>query len=182
MKKDDPRIPDLYVSHVSKIDFKALKNKGVTGLIFDVDNTLARRDCNAADPACGEVVKRLMEGESAFRICLVSNIIAGKKRRERVENIAKELGVPCVAAGFFERKPLPAPFLKGLELIDNPPENTAMIGDQIFTDVIGANRLGMYTVLVKPMGPDHWATSLLGRRKKEKEITDNMKIEDVSND
>lgn len=176
MNKSDPRIPDQYVDTLWDIDFEDLFSRGYRSLIIDVDNTIACRDSNRADPGAEKVIRELLDSDKGWKICLVSNIILGKKREMRVKEIGEQLNVPYVAAWFFDRKPLPQPFLRGMEIMNSTPETTAAIGDQMFTDVVGANRLGIYSILIKPLGPDHWTTILTGRRAKERKILVQMGI------
>ncbi len=62
-------------------------------------------------------------------------------------------------------------------MMNSQPENTAIIGDQIFTDVLGGKRLGLYTILVRPLGEDHWTTRLTGRRRREIRILKRLGFE-----
>ena len=170
MKKTDHRIPDLYYNSIWEIDFNRLKEKGISNLIIDVDNTIAIKGELAPVNEARQVLKKLLEDRNNWNICLVSNIVMGKKREDRVKKIAESLKVPYVAAWLFEMKPGPKPFLKALEILGSTAENTAVIGDQMFTDVVGGNRLGLFTVMVKPLGPDHWLTTMSGKRKIENHI------------
>ncbi|MFP4497750.1 MAG: YqeG family HAD IIIA-type phosphatase [Vulcanimicrobiota bacterium] len=168
--------PDLYYSGFCRIDFSLVKDKGIKNLIIDVDATIAHRDSDKPDIKAASIINELLELKTINRICLVSNIIMGKKREQRVAKIAEILGVPYVAANFFNRKPKPGPFNQGLKLIDASCENTAVIGDQLLTDIVGGNRLGMFTILVDPLGPPHWVTRLLQRHKKQAEIIKKLNL------
>ncbi len=144
-----------------------LELAGYTNLLVDVDNTIARRDSDEVEEKALRKILNLLDCNRGWKICLVSNIIFGKEREMRVRKIADSMGLPAITAKFFNRKPYPDPFLKGMKILESQPENTAIIGDQVFTDIIGGNRLGLLTVLIKPLGPDHWTTTLMGRRRKE---------------
>jgi len=172
LKKNDDRIPDYYYSSFHTVDFDMLYERGYSNLLVDVDNTIANRDSDEVEEKAGNKILELLSEGRGWKICLVSNIIFGKKREMRVKKIADSLGLSYVTAMFFDRKPKPAPFLKGMDILQSRSENTAIIGDQIFTDIIGGNRLGLLTVLIKPLGPDHWTTTLMGSREKEKKILD----------
>ncbi|MCD6309669.1 MAG: HAD hydrolase-like protein, partial [Candidatus Eremiobacteraeota bacterium] len=74
------------------------------------------------------------------------------------------LGAEYVCAELFFQKPSPKPFKEAMKKISRPPSSFMMIGDQIFTDILGANRLGIYTILVKPLGADSWASKIIPRR------------------
>ncbi len=177
MKKSDPRIPDLHYNSFVEIDFQMLKSKGCTNLIVDVDNTIAVKNAVIPEEKTGKKIKELMENETGWKICLVSNIVFGKKREERVRKIAASINIPWVAAWLFDMKPNRKPFEKAMNILGSKPENTAVIGDQMFTDIVGGNRLGLFTILVNPLGPDHWTTCLTGRRNKETTILKENGIE-----
>jgi HAD superfamily phosphatase (TIGR01668 family) len=62
-------------------------------------------------------------------------------------------------------KPRKSPFRRAMKMLGMTPGETAVVGDQIFTDILGGNRLGLYTILVVPMpGKEYWATELINRR------------------
>jgi HAD superfamily phosphatase (TIGR01668 family) len=133
--------PDLYITRVLGIDLDALADRGIDTLLMDLDNTLLPRDTNevpeelklwAAD------VKR-----HGMRVCLVSN-----NWHERVTRVAGELGFDLVSKAM---KPLPFAFSKALRLCGSTRKHAAVIGDQLFTDILGGKLLGMYTVMVLPL-------------------------------
>ena len=76
-------------------------------------------------------------------MCLVSN-----NKKDRVSNFGRILGVPALSKA---RKPRRRAFREAMRIMNTRPETTAVIGDQIFTDVLGGNRLGLYTILVVPL-------------------------------
>jgi len=176
VKKKDHRLPDFYYSNIWNIDYNALQSRGYKNLIIDVDNTIAVRGSDKADERAARIMWELLDSGNDWKICLVSNIVFGKKREERVRIIAKSLGVPWVAAWIFDMKPNPGPFLNAMRILKSTQEDTVIIGDQIFTDIVWGNRLGLLTILVKPLGPDHWATNLSGKRNKERIILQKMGI------
>lgn len=133
--------PKLYVSSVYNVPYKKLAKAGITKLIFDIDNTLAPFDVPTPDK---ELIN-LMAGlkKMGFELCLVSNNSEG-----RVEKFNKELKLKAVPrAG--------KPKLDGIRLamkkIGAKKSTAAIIGDQLFTDMFCGNRLGITTVLVKPI-------------------------------
>lgn len=163
--------PDQYCPSLREVDFALLSRLGRVNLCLDLDNTVAPRD--AMEPAEGvaEALQRAL-GEGLVRdFCLVSNVIWGRRRAERVEHFARLLGTPhFYAANFWNRKPRARPFLEAMRMMGSTPATTAVVGDQIFTDVAGGRRLGLYTVLVQPLGPDHWTTRLTSRRRREADL------------
>lgn len=169
-------LPDQYRKSITHIDFDELYQKGINNLIIDVDNTIALKGRQKPEEESEKVLRKLLDSGIGWKICLVSNIVWGRKREKRVEAIAKHLRVPFVCANLWNRKPSPAPFQKGMSIMKADKKNTAVIGDQIFTDVLGGNRLELYTILVEPLGDDHWTTKLTGRRNKESKIIKEWKF------
>lgn len=134
--------PDEIVSSVTDIDPEALKKQGIQAVLLDLDNTLVpwqRLDMPDAVRRWVEAMKG-----AALRLCLVSNT----RRRHRLEVLAKELGIAYVPKAF---KPRRYGLRQALEQLKATPQQAVMIGDQIFTDVWGGNRMGMRTILVTPM-------------------------------
>ena len=135
--------PNQYLDSISDIDFETLKNKGITTLLFDLDNTIAGYDVVVASKQVIEFFDNLKK--MGFFIALVSN--NGEKR---VLKYADSLDVSYIS---FARKPLKSGILKACKIFESNPADCALIGDQVFTDVYGGNRLGMFTILVKPIAP-----------------------------
>lgn len=169
--------PDYYYSAFWKIDFSELTKRGVKNLIIDVDSTIAHNDSGEVEIRAKEALTAVMREGIIKKACLVSNTMAGKRKEERVARMARELEIPYVAAKLFHSKPHKKPFLMGLEFMNAIPEETAVIGDQIFTDVLGGNRLGMVTILVQPLGKVHWSTIYTLRRFREKILLKKMNKE-----
>lgn len=136
-----PFTPDLYYTDVHAIDLADLASRGIRVLLVDLDNTLLPRDTNVMTPELRAWARRVAERE--FRVCLVSN-----NWHERVSRVADELGFALVPKAL---KPLPYAFRRAMRLMDAEPRETAVIGDQLFTDVLGGNALGLLTVLVQPL-------------------------------
>lgn len=134
--------PHSIVSCVEELDCRTLIARGVRGVMLDLDNTLTRWQCRTVSPAVQAWVGELWE--HGLRACMVTN--AG--RAHRVRPVAEQLGLPWVVRA---RKPLAGGFRRGLRLLGTSPEETAMIGDMLFTDVLGGNRLGLLTILVEPL-------------------------------
>lgn len=122
------------------IDYKSLYEQGYRGLIYDIDNTLTEHGA----PATEKTVALMHELKKiGFGICLLSN-----NKEERVKMFNKDIHVQYIhKAG----KPSVAGYEKAMQLIGTKKENTVFIGDQIFTDIYGANRTGLVTYLVKPI-------------------------------
>jgi HAD superfamily phosphatase (TIGR01668 family) len=133
--------PDIIYDSIYEIDTDALKNKGITGLLFDIDNTLVKPDIKQPDVRLVKWLASLKE--QGFKLCILSN--AGKKR---VRAFSKGLDIHAINnAG----KPSKKGFLKAMGILGLTSREICMIGDQLFTDVLGAKRLGIYSVFTKPI-------------------------------
>lgn len=143
--------PDQYVENAWEVDYTALFNQGIRGIILDIDNTLVPYYVPDPDMRTVAGIRRLKE--SGFSLYIVSN-----GREERVRRFNQGLGLPYVChAG----KPGAHGFLKAKQHFRLPAEQIAVIGDQIFTDVWGGNKQGMYTILVKQVSKrDEWITAV----------------------
>ena len=131
--------PNAIVKDLGEIDFNALKDRGIRALILDIDDTLIPQKVNEVYPRVFEwVVARKEEG---FRLCLTSN----SRHPLRVKYIGETLGLPATHLSF---KPLPFAFWKSLELLKAKPEEAAMIGDQLFMDILGANLVNIYSIFI----------------------------------
>lgn len=125
---------------VYEIDYDSLYQQGYRGLIYDIDNTLTEHDAPAT-----EEIKQLMKKlkQLGFGICLLSN-----NEEERVKMFNEDIHVQYIhKAG----KPSVKGYEKAMELIGCNKENTIFVGDQIFTDIYGANRAEITAYLVKPI-------------------------------
>ena len=134
--------PDLYLNSVIDINATLLKKNMLEALILDVDNTLI------------DYYKNLIEGAEDWCENLKSEgikciILSNSNKKEKVETVAKKLGIKYV---MFAKKPLKSGFKKALEKLEMKPEQVAVVGDQIFTDVVGAKRMKMFSILVKQVG------------------------------
>lgn len=147
--------PKLYVSSLFDINVQDLYKAGIRGILFDLDNTIIPRN---ADVFSIEVSSWLKEIRSSnFKACIISN-----NNAKRVLKLAGELDLPAIC---YAVKPRRKPFRQALKLLGTCPEQTAVVGDQVFTDILGGNRLGMFTILVVPMaGKEFWATRLISRQ------------------
>jgi HAD superfamily phosphatase (TIGR01668 family) len=133
--------PQQYLDSVAAIDLKHLRRRGIRALILDLDNTLVAWGRERPARAVARWLKEARR--QGFRQVIVSN-----NTGTRVERVAQELGVPCIPKA---KKPLGASYRRALALLSARPDETAVIGDQVFTDVLGGNRLGLYTILVRPL-------------------------------
>ncbi len=134
--------PDKYLNNVKEITIDFLRKNDIKALILDVDNTLINFD------------KELLEGTSLWCENLKKEgikfyILSNTNKEEKVQKVSKELNIPYMN---FAKKPLRGNFMKVQKIlgIENPKE-IAVVGDQIFTDVLGARFSSMYSILTKPI-------------------------------
>ena len=145
--------PDKYINSTYSIDFEALYNSGYRGIIFDIDNTLVTHG-DPADERAIELISKLKE--IGFRILFLSN---NKEPRVKMFNDA----VNCQYI-FKADKPAKKGYLKAMELLNTNKNDTLFVGDQIFTDVWGAKRIGIFSILVKPIDKREEIQIVLKRR------------------
>lgn len=133
--------PDLYVDSLRDIPLEELKRAGKKAFILDLDNTVTEWNSNEIRE---EVAQWFFEvKQHGFKACIISNNGA-----KRVEKVAKSLNIPFISrAG----KPRRGSFHKAVAIMNAGTEETAVIGDQIFTDIMGGNRAGLFTILVVPI-------------------------------
>lgn len=134
--------PDRYVDSTYGIDFRQLYQQGYRGLLFDIDNTLVPHGA-PADARAKALFAQLRE--IGFSYCFISN-----NKQERVESFCKEVGGFCICKA---SKPNPKGYKKGMELLGTDVHTTLFVGDQLFTDIYGAKRAGIFCILVKPIHP-----------------------------
>ncbi len=146
--------PDLYYRSVYDIDLEELAARGVDTLFVDLDNTLTPRNSDEIPEATMEWARSL-EGRG-FSACLVSN-----NWHDRVVGVAEELGFEIVPKAL---KPLPFAFWRAMRLMGSKAEGSAIVGDQLFTDVLGGKLTGITTVLVGPMTASDLPHTLLLRK------------------
>ncbi|MDD4112177.1 MAG: YqeG family HAD IIIA-type phosphatase [Herbinix sp.] len=124
------------------IDFDNLYKEGYRGIIFDIDNTLVEHGADAS-PRAIELIAHLQK--IGFKVCLISN-----NNEERVIRFNKDINVKYIHNA---NKPAKKSFIRATKLMDTSIKNTVFIGDQLFTDIFGTNRIGMMSYFVKPIGP-----------------------------
>lgn len=145
--------PSRRLASVLDIDLDALEMAGIRGLLIDLDNTLLPRDTSLVPEA---ILAWVGSAAARFPVCLVSN-----NWHERVHEVAREMGLPLVARAV---KPLPFAFIRALRRIDVRASACAVIGDQLFTDVVGGNLVRAMTIMVDPLSESDLPHTLLLRR------------------
>lgn len=134
-------VPRQSVHTIYDIDANHLWGFGVRGIITDLDNTLVGARDPHATPELIEWLNRLQK--MGFKVVIVSNNNHG-----RVSAFAEPLGIPFIHRA---KKPWNVSFHRAMKLLGTNARQTAVIGDQMLTDVLGGNRMGLYTILVNPI-------------------------------
>lgn len=140
--------PREIVRDIKEIDFAALRARGITALILDIDDTLIPREVNDVYPDVFEWV--MARKEEGFRLCLTSN----SRHPLRVKYFGEALKIPALHLSF---KPLPFAFRRSLEILKAKPAEAAMIGDQLFMDILGANLVKIYSIYIRHGKPETFA-------------------------
>jgi len=134
-------MPDLAEDSIHSLDLNVLWQKGIRGIILDIDNTLESHRVLKPSSETLAFLKNLKD--TGFKVCLISN---GKEDRVRLFN--EDLGYFAMAKAGKPKKKGYRLAQKEMGLSNN---QVAMIGDQIFTDVFGAKRCGFFSILVEPI-------------------------------
>jgi len=146
--------PGIYVNSVTELDLNELKRRGFSSILLDLDNTIVPWGEDTLIPDLEGWMARAFS--MGFKACIVSN-----SSPRRAARISKKLDIPFICPAL---KPLRRSFFKALRLIGGETAGAVMIGDQIFTDVFGANRAGIFSVLVKPVHSKELFTTRIVRR------------------
>jgi HAD superfamily phosphatase (TIGR01668 family) len=136
--------PNQIVRNLQDVDLDDLAARGIRALLIDLDNTLCPWKSSDPSPACVDWVRRARE---RFGVCIVSNSV----RPKRLRRVAEFLQIRSVGRWGLGRKPFSGGILAALRELEVEPSEAAMLGDQVMTDVLGGNRLGLYTVWVLPL-------------------------------
>lgn len=165
--------PKEWLDSTYLIPWEQWKNRGIRGVIFDIDNTLVPHGA-PADKRAVDLFKRLHD--MGLRTYLLSN-----NKEPRVASFAAEVNSPYI---YKAGKPSVRNYRKAMEQMGTDDSTTLFVGDQLFTDVYGANRCNIYGILVKPINPKEEIQIVLKRyleavvlhfykkQKKHKEETD----------
>lgn len=147
--------PHLFLARVEDIHLEDLKRRGYEALIFDLDNTLVSwRSFGRIKPSVRQWVERARE--LGFKMHIVSNC----RFQGRVAKFSRLLGIPAIPRAL---KPRPDGFQQAIASMGCEVGRTAVIGDQIFTDVLGGNKLGLLTILVLPVDTNEFFATILTR-------------------
>ena len=133
--------PSIYLNNVKEITIDLLKSNNIEGLLLDVDNTLIdfnHKILEGVKEWCEELKKQ------GIKLCILSNT----NKIEKVKRVAKELDLQYIN---FAKKPSKSGFKRAASLLELDAKNMAIAGDQVMTDILGGNRMKMFTILTKPL-------------------------------
>ncbi len=156
--------PDMRVDKITDITIEMLKSNNIKAVILDSDNTLIDLNKNPLD-GIKEWINEMKK--NGIKFCILSNSIKKKK----VESVSKMLDIPYI---FFSVKPTKYGFRKAKKILGiKENQNIAEIGDQLFTDVLGTNRMKMFSILTKPICEEKVKINNI-KRKIEKKILEKV--------
>ena len=165
--------PKEHFNNVREITIEFLRENQINALILDVDNTLIDYDKNLSKETIQWAENLKQEGIKLY-------ILSNSNKKEKVKTVAEKLKLEYE---YFGKKPLKSGFKKVQKKLQEEPQNIGVVGDQIFTDVLGGNRCRMFTILVEPIAEkDIWITllkrplenAIKNRYKKTKEVKKNV--------
>ena len=146
--------PDQLAPRLSDVSLDDLKSRGVEAMLLDLDNTMLPWQSLDVPQDTREWIEKAKGLD--FKLCIVSNT----HHPRRLRRIAEELGVASIHGALKPRK---RGFLRACEMLGVEPDKCAVIGDQVFTDILGGNLAGMRTVLVKPMARREFVGTKISR-------------------
>lgn len=148
---EDKFLPSHFVNRYEDITVEFLKSHGIKAVMTDLDNTLVAFDEKFANDNVLQWIKTLEESD-------INVLILSNGNHNRVSGFAEPHGIKYIASG---RKPMLRNFHEGLKILGSKKRDTVMIGDQLMTDILGANRVNINSILVLPVKEkDGWATYL----------------------
>lgn len=157
--------PDAYFEKITNINYEFFNKHNIKGIILDIDNTILDLDKKAVE-GIEEWVDTIKKNN--IKLCIASNSV----NKEKLNNISQKLDIPYIARSL---KPLKVGLKKAINIMELKPEEVAEIGDQVFTDVWGANRMKMLSILVKPLSPEkHFISEV--KRKIERQVLKRYKV------
>ncbi len=134
-------IPDMYQKSIYTIDYSNLWLRGIKCLLFDLDNTLVPHSIKEPTIKNKELFQELQE--MGFKVIIFSNA-----RKERIKPFKEILNVD---SSYLSMKPFKKKFLKVIDMFEYELSEVAIIGDQLMTDILGGNKVGITTILVNPV-------------------------------
>jgi len=161
-------IPDIYVKNIYTIDYKKLKSDGIKCILFDLDNTIVPIDEKEPNKEIKELFAYL--DDLNLKVIILSN-----SKKKRVAPFKEILNVDSSCLSF---KPLKHKYKKILKMFNYDISEVAAVGDQILTDVFGANRVGLTSIFVDKLKEEDKLFTRINR-KFEKIILNSLKKKGV---
>ena len=146
--------PKIKLTKITDISLSLLKKYGIKALILDVDNTLSTHHGQVLTDGLEDWLKEMKSAE-------IGLVILSNSKEERVKPFAAKIGLDYISLGL---KPLPFRFSAALKKLNFAKRETAIVGDQIFTDTLGGNLFGVTTILLDPIKPESSARFKFKRR------------------
>ncbi len=145
--------PTVALKDFSDVTPELLRKYDIDAVILDVDNTVS-------PPSSHEIYEGVEDWLDEIKGMGIEVVICSNNFKRRVYPFAKSIGLDCVA---MSMKPLPFGFIRAKKKLSVKPKNVFVIGDQIFTDILGAKLAGMKSVLLIPRSPEHGVTIKIRR-------------------
>jgi HAD superfamily phosphatase (TIGR01668 family) len=133
--------PNVKLDKITDITISVLQKYNINSLILDVDNTLSTHHGQVLTDGLEDWLDLMCQ--NGIKMTVLSN-----SKAPRLEPFAKKIGLDYISLGL---KPLPFGFWRALKRLGSKRKNTAIVGDQIFTDIVGGNCVGLKTVLLTPI-------------------------------
>ena len=157
--------PTLYRRRITDVSAEDVRRLGAQAILLDVDNTLTTHDAPDLDAAVRDWLLQMQN--EGFSLVIVSN-----NRPERVEPFAQSIGLAFAARAC---KPLPKGYRMAADVVGIPLRACIAIGDQIFTDVLGANMARIPSILLEPIQPEVEQKFIVFKRKIERWLMKNKR-------
>lgn len=145
--------PRIYADNLLDIPLTQLREQNITAFIVDLDNTITEWNSNEISAEM-EAWFGLIRAQG-FKACILSN-----NGERRIKSVADRLGIPFIHRA---AKPRRGAFRQAISVMGVTADQTAVIGDQIFTDILGGNRAGLYTILVQPLARREFVGTKINR-------------------
>ena len=159
--------PNIKLHGITDITVELLEQHDIKALLLDVDNTMSTHHGTVLTDGLMEWIAKM--SDSGIKLMVLSN-----SKRFRIEPFAARIGLPFISLGC---KPLPTGYLRGVKALGEKRKNVAIVGDQIFTDILGGNIVGVKSILLTPIKlEDGWSFKI--RRKLEKKLYKRYKFEE----
>ena len=151
--------PDIKLHGITDITVELLKEYNIKALLLDVDNTMSTHHGTILTDGLLEWIAKMQDED--IKLMVLSN-----SKRFRIEPFSSRIGLPFIRLGC---KPLPTGYLRGVKALGEKCKNGAIVGDQIFTDILGGKIVGVKTILLTPIKlEDGWSFKI--RRRLEKKL------------